>query len=247
MAEEMTNLVYDNSYVNKAQDLLNQAKNFDVAPYLSRFSVPEVSVPEQLEPLVETAKDASVEGLKTLWARRELDGVRGNLESIYAQAAAAAQHYDAERSLEENIEAAIKLVMEIVEEELKALAAAGEQKHSPVTYYNPAQGELQAQFDLPIDLKNLQSMPDMSPLEAKAKLAAQKVELVAKKVEAAAGKVAKYLPDQQTWDSIKESVAAYLTAPAPAPAPVETQLQKDLTDFKPAKIAKKHKNKGGRK
>ena len=188
-----TDLVYDNSYVNKAQNLLNQAKNFDVAPYLTRFSMPEVTVPEQLEPLVETAKDAGVEGLKTLWARRELDGVRGNLESIYAQAAAAAQHYDAERSLEENIEAAIKLVVEIVEEELKALAAAGEQKHSPVTYYNAAQGEMQAQFDLPFDLKNLQSMPDMSPLEAKAEQAAQTVKLAAQKVEAAAKKVAKYL------------------------------------------------------
>merc|ERR1719422_1428753 len=175
--------------------------------------MPEVTVPEQLEPLVETAKDAGVEGLKTLWARRELDGVRGNLESIFAQAAAASKYYDAERSLEENIDA--------------------------------AQGEMQAQFDLHFDLKNLQSMPDMSPLEAKAEQAAQTVKLAAQKVEAAAKKVAKYLPDQQTWDSIKETVSAYL--PAPAPAPVASELQKDLADFKPTKIAKKYKNKGGRK
>ena len=192
--------MYDNSYVNKAEDLLNQAKNFDVAPYLAQFSMPalpEVSVPEQFEPLVETAKDAGVEGLKSLWGRRELDGIRGNLESIYAQAAAAAESYDAERSLEENIEAAIKLVVEIVEEELKALVAASQKSNSPITYYNPEQGELQAQMDLPFDLKNLQSLPDLSPLEAQAKEAALKVEKVAKKV-------AKYLPDQQTWENIKE-------------------------------------------
>jgi len=189
-------------------------------------------------PLVETAKDAGVEGLKSLWGRRELDGIRGNLESIYAQAAAAAESYDAERSLEENIEAAIKLVVEIVEEELKALVAASQKSNSPVTYYNPEQGELQAQMDLPFDLKNLQSLPDLSPLEAQAKEAALKVEKVAKKV-------AKYLPDQQTWENIKETVSAYLPAPAPEPAVVE--MQKELADFQPAKIAKKYKNKGGRK
>merc|ERR1711971_123655 len=209
------------SYVSYAMDKLAGVKNIDVSPYVTSFSVPD-----EYSNVVPTMREYGItSGLKSLWERKELDAVRGRLNSVYQQGAWAYKYWDAEMNIQQNLEHIVTLIKEIVEDELKELNSEYRTVYkNPITYWAPEQGEIQADLALPFALKDLQTAPDVSPIVAK--------------VEKVANDVAVYLPDQTTLDNIKQYVADLF------PEAPKNETLEELKDFKPSK---KYKNKGGRK
>ena len=75
-------------------------------------------------------------------------------------------YYNVEESLKQNLQRIVKLITDIIEEEVK-LMAERTSSASPITYYNPNQGEIQAEIAVPVDVVSLKQYPDVSPLLAK--------------------------------------------------------------------------------
>ena len=72
--------VTNGTYVNYAMDKIAEVKNIDISPYVTSFSVPE-----EYNTVYSNLKETGMSGLTSLWERKELDGVRGKLISVYQQ------------------------------------------------------------------------------------------------------------------------------------------------------------------
>ena len=72
--------VTNGTYVNYAMDKIAEVKNIDISPYVTSFSVPE-----EYNTVYSNLKETGMSGLTSLWERKELDGVRGKLNSVYQQ------------------------------------------------------------------------------------------------------------------------------------------------------------------
>merc|ERR1711963_1152677 len=117
LAHSIHNSVTNGTYVNYAMDKIAEVKNIDISPYVTSFSVPE-----EYNTVYSNLKETGMSGLTSLWERKELDGVRGKLNSVYQQGAWAYKYWDAELNVKENIEHIMTLLREIVADELKELS-----------------------------------------------------------------------------------------------------------------------------
>jgi len=242
LANSFTSSVYNGTYLNIAMQKLNAVKNFDVSPYTAYLEVPE-----EYSPIYNTVKDYGISTVKSLYERPELDAYRSDINAVYQKSAWAVKYWEPKKTLKENIEYIVKLFIEIVEEELNEMAAASRQVYQPVTYYNPEQGEIQAQLPLPLDVASLQELPDMGPIKARVSRVAKEVSAVAERigeeVTEVAQEVAVYLPDQTTWNNISKSVSEYFASGEPEKL-VEKKIEEELNEFIPSK---KPKTKGAKK
>jgi len=224
LADSVADSMNNSTIVNYAKNKYYQIKNFDISPYVTTFEMPE-----EMSNVIDIAKDTSVSGLKSLWERPELDGLRGNIDSIYQQSAWAYNYWDVEKNLKENLENIMDLLVAIVEEEVKEMADNCKTLYkSPITVWDPEHGEIQAQVKLPFNWEKLDDIPDFSPLVKKA-------EKIAKKADKMVQDVAVYLPDYSTWENMKQTVSEYFPAKeAEEVKPTEeVEEVKDLKEFTP--------------
>jgi len=215
-AQSIRNAINDNKITNFAQDMIKRAKNVDVSPYVKNFEVPE-----QYNSMAEDVQDLAMSGLKTLWARPELSGVRGPVNALYQEAAWAYKFWDVEKNVEQNIHHIMTLLLEIVEAEVKEMQASVSGISSPITVLTNT--EIQAEFHLPFDMANLQEIPDFQPLIADC--------------EKFAMEVAQYLPNRTTLDNAIETVSGMFQDDEPT----------DITEMKKYKPSKKYKLRKGKK
>ncbi|XP_012938168.2 uncharacterized protein LOC106011799 [Aplysia californica] len=223
-AKSVANTVYNATYVDY---ISNRVKNVDISPYITSFEMPE-----EYSNAIAGARSSAISGLKTLWERPEIDGVRSELNSVYQKGAWTYKYWNVEENLKTNIERMAKLLHEIVEDELKELSDHHRKLFkNPITVWAPEQGEIQAEIPLPFDLKRLDEMPDMSPLVNKAEKFAQEV--------------AVYLPDQTTWENMKQSVSDIWPEAAGEVEEKEDTDEVRLTKYPPSRRFRMKK--GGKK
>jgi predicted transcriptional regulator len=166
----VSNSVYDATY--------GKVKNIDISPYTNYMS--SMEIPEELTNAIDTVKSTSVSTLKSLWQRPEVDVVRGGLNSVYQQGAWAYKYWDVENNMQKNMEHMMDLLVEIIQDELKELAEATKSIQSPITVWDPEQGEIQAQIKLPFDWEKLYESPDLGPLTTAVDKAVERVEKIYK-------------------------------------------------------------------
>jgi len=213
---------------NSSKNLdLNEIKNINLSPYMTSFEIPEM-----YSNTIDSVRSTAMSGLQYVWERPEMDLLRGNLNSIYQQGSWAFKYWDVKKNIKTNLEHIYKLLVEIIEDEVKEITADIQSLYkfkNPITVWAPEQGEIQADFPLPIEVKRLDEVPDFTPLTN-----------TAKKTVA---KVVAYLPDQSTWESFKEHVSKLLPA------------QEEMEDDSPEVLLKKYNStkkyrlnkKGGKK
>jgi len=234
MAQSVAGKFSKTSLEKYAHNKLEQLKNIDVLPYIT-----SLEMTEEYSNTLDSVRSTAQSGLKYAWERPELDMIRGNLNSIYQQGAWAANYWDIKENLKTSLKNIMTLMKEIIEEELQEMhsecSTLNKYKNtfvSPIkiTYWAPQQAEVQAEVTLPIDVHRLDEVPDISPVVKKVENTAQKF----------ASGVAVYLPDQSTWESIKQTVSEML------PAVAEDDEAEQFKKFKPTRKMKKNK-KGGKK
>jgi len=173
---------------------LNEITNIDISPYTTSFEIPEV-----YSNAIKSVENTAMSGLQYVWERPELDMMRGNLNSIYQEGKWAFQYWDVKENIKTNLDNIFKLLVEIVEDESKEIIDDLKSLYNiknPITVWQ--QGEIQADFPLPIEVRRLDEVPDFSPITKKAKRTLTRV--------------AAYLPNQASWESFKEIVSKMLPA-----------------------------------
>merc|ERR1711879_1032672 len=141
-AESLRNSANNNKITNFAKDLINRAKSVDVSPYVEMFKVPE-----EYNNMASELQDLTMSGVKTLWARPELSGVRGPVNTVHQEAAWAYKYWDVEKNVQQNVHDILMLLVEIIEAEIKEMQAAMPGFENPITVYTDT--EIQADLHLP--------------------------------------------------------------------------------------------------
>ena len=74
-------------------------------------------------------------------------------------------YWQLEKNIHAHAERVLRLIREIVEDELKEYAEDLQGLYqNPITVWQPENGEVQAEFRLPMDVSRLDEVPDFTPL-----------------------------------------------------------------------------------
>jgi len=205
LVKSVNNVVYNNSYVNYAQDMINKAKTVELSPPVRQFNIPE--------PWNSAVTEVGVAGLNRAMEYTVPTSAVDTtlLEPVYQAAISA---WDVNQSLQQNLQNTLSHLLNMAQEELDDVSALPKAL-SPVTVNQ--QGEVQAELALPLEMQSLQSLPDASPLVARG--------------ERMLLKIADNLPTRQQLDSLVQSVSNLF----PQKEEVKEQAVEQLKKFKPSK------------
>ncbi|XP_070194611.1 uncharacterized protein [Littorina saxatilis] len=121
--------------------------------------VQKFNIPEQYTSAIYSARDTIANGLVT-------DHVKTAQEvanEIYQQGAWAYQYWQVEKNAQKHAASILKMAKELAAQQLEKLTEKFSfLKKSKVTVYDPEQGEIQVEVFLPVALKSLQELPDLS-------------------------------------------------------------------------------------
>ena len=109
---------------------------------------------------------------------------------VILQGAWAFKYWNFEENFSNNLEHLLTLMAEVVEVELKELTHRYSKYVNPITYWQPSQGEIQADFHLPFEMKNLTELPNLNPLVAR--------------WDSFKDNVIHYLPNETMWESVEK-------------------------------------------
>merc|ERR1711879_218807 len=205
LANTVANTVLNHTYVDYAMDKLAEARNIDISPYITSFDIPE-----EYSNAIYSVRDKAMSGLELVVDSSAIN--INALKRIHAEGAWAYKYWNVEQNIKTNLENIMSMILDIIEDELKEYQSR--RMSNPITVWAPERGEIQADIPLPIDVKRLDELPDVSPL-------VEKVERFTQEVAA-------------TWESIMENISEMLPAEE---QPIEADPVQELTQFKPRRAS----------
>ncbi|XP_035827340.1 uncharacterized protein LOC101854594 [Aplysia californica] len=150
--------------------------------------------------------------------KRVRNAVEKTGNEAYQEAKWAYAYWEVEENLQKNIHTLMKLLQEIIEDELKELVDST--YRNPITVFDPERGVLVLDLDLPISVDRIDQLPDLEPLMNDAR------EIV-DTLSPHANRVSKYM--NMLWDQNQTSS----TNVSPAP------VQRELNAYNPIKVEEK--------
>ncbi|RUS87829.1 hypothetical protein EGW08_004428 [Elysia chlorotica] len=190
--------LYNNTYMTYISD--NLAK-LDVSPYM-----PSWKVPEEYTSAIYNAAGQVGSGVDYVLEAPGLHYVKHGVNEVYQQGVWAYTYWQLEKNIYEHSENILRLIEEIVWDELSQYAQEIQRLYYPITVWDPEHGEIQADFRLPVDVARLDEMPDLSPLVAN---------------------YTRYLPDQGAWEFVYQY--------APQMWSEEEELRSQLEQYRPSR------------
>ncbi|GFS05085.1 apolipophorin long isoform [Elysia marginata] len=213
--QDTKDAVYNSTYMNYVSDTLG---DIDMSAY-----IPSWEMPEEYSSAIYTAADHIGSGVDMVMGAPVLRHVRKGTNELYQQGVWAYNYWQLEKNIFKHSENILRLIEEIVRDELWQYAEEIKRVYYPITVWDPEHGEVQAEFRLPVDVTRLDEVPDLSPLAKRFTI---------------------YLPDQSTMEAIYEIVPDMWSSLD------QDEVKEQLAKYKPTKRfrgSKKGKNHRRRK
>ncbi|GFS01680.1 apolipophorin [Elysia marginata] len=188
--------VYNSTYSSYVSDALGDV---DVTSY-----VPSWEIPEEYSSALYSAVGHVGSGVSMMMDVPGLRHVKRGAHELYQQGVWAYSYWQLEKNIFKHSENILRLIEEIVRDELSQYAEEIKRVYYPITVWDPEHGEVQAEFRLPVDVTRLDEMPDLSPLAKRFTIYLPE--------QSTMEAIYEYMPDMwssQDLDEVKELLAKY--------------------------------------
>ncbi|GFO07586.1 apolipophorin [Plakobranchus ocellatus] len=168
--------------LNNATHIIDYLSDIDVRQYIPTVNM---KIPEEYKEYA-TAVQGRIGYLLDIPSVCIIETpVKVAVNEVYQKCAWAYNYWQVEENIHKHTQSILKLIEEIVQDELKQYIEELERVYHPITVWDPEHGEIQAEFQLPVDVERLDQVPDVSRLT---------------------DQVAAYLPDAYTLSNVSENM-----------------------------------------
>ncbi|CAG5134991.1 unnamed protein product [Candidula unifasciata] len=211
--------LYNHPRLESIRERINTLRNIDYVHYAQQIhnAVRDNIDLNQYSDVLNYVKEAAVNRLIPESMR---DVAERATNEIYQQSQLAYKHWNVEELLNKHLETSVQLLKDIMEDELREYLNLVLMR-TPVTVFDPVHGRIEANFILPVDIKRLDEMPDLTPF-------IQQVSEAYRKYAPDTDTISQYYPSFLLSNKTEETVGE-------ADNDADDELLANLDDYRPSR------------